>query len=101
MSAERNHARKDACLEDFLQTTQLLAFTSETLLKTYPDEYTGFVKYDLSEAVDRMQQHLSPGEFEAAWKTGSKLSLGEVVCLALAIDPEKLYAEQPETVPIP
>jgi predicted ATPase/DNA-binding SARP family transcriptional activator len=95
MSAERNHARKDACLEDFLQTTQLLSFTNETLLKTYPDEYTGFVKYDLIEAVDRMQQRLSPDEFEAAWQKGAGLSLGEVVALALSIDPEKLYAEQP------
>jgi tetratricopeptide (TPR) repeat protein len=101
MSAERNHARKDACQEDFLQTTQLLAFTSETIQKTYPDEYTGFVKYDLIEAVDRMRQRLSPGEFEAAWQKGAGLSLGEVVTLVLAIDPEKLYAEQPETVPIP
>jgi predicted ATPase/DNA-binding SARP family transcriptional activator len=94
MLAERNHARKDACLEDFLQTTQLLAFTSETLQKTYPDEYTGFIKYDLLEGQNRMQQHLTPGEFETAWQKGAELSLGEVVALALAIDPEKLYAEQ-------
>jgi len=92
--AQAIHARKNPSPEDFIPALEFLGFTEQAARKFNPIEYAEHIQKSLQELQEMILQHLSLAEVEAAWEEGRKMSVDEVVALALSIKPEELFAEQ-------